>query len=342
MGEALDPLVSTKLSPTRARPRLVERPRLAERLDPEAGRRLTLVSAPAGFGKTTLLGGWAADRADKGRPVAWLSLDEGDSDPARFLSYLVSALGRGTGEEGFGEDILAALRSPEPPRIEALAGALVNEVARLPGGVDLVLDDYHSIESGGVHRSVAFLLENLPEGAHLVLAGRVDPLLPLARLRARGQMVRLGVSDLAFTEEETRAFLRDVMGLDLSAGDVAKLGGRTEGWIAALQLAALSMRDREDLPGFVEAFSGGHRDVLDFLAEEVLGRQPEEARDFLLKTSVLERMGGALCDAVTGRRGGQGMLERLERENLFVIALDDERRWYRYHRASSATSCAVA
>ena len=331
VGRLLDPLVSTKLRPSQVRPRLVARPRLSKRLDPEEGRRLTLVSAPAGFGKTTLLGDWLKGRAGEDRPVAWLSLDGGDNDPARFLSYLVSALGRSTGEEGFGEDIQAALRSPGPPRIEALAGALVNEVAGLPGEVDLVLDDYHSIDSRGVHRSVAFLLENLPEGAHLVISSRVDPPLPLARLRARGQMVRLGAADLAFTEEEARAFLGGVMGLDLSAADVAKLGGRTEGWIAGLQLAALSMRDREDLPGFIEAFSGGHRDVLDFLAEEVLKSQPEEVRKFLLKTSVLERMCAPLCDAVIGRKGGQGMLERLERGNLFVVALDEERRWYRYH-----------
>jgi LuxR family maltose regulon positive regulatory protein len=295
-------------------------------LEREAGRRLTLISAPAGFGKSTLLGEWLSQEE---RPVAWVSLDEGDNDPARFLSYLVAALS--TVEEGFEEDILAALRSPGPPRIEALAGTLLNRVAGLPGGVDVVLDDYHAIESEGVHRIVAFLLENLPGGAHLVLSGRVDPPLPLARLRARGQMVRLGAADLAFTQEEARAFLRDVMGLDLSAGDVAKLDGRTEGWIAGLQLAALSMRDREDVSGFVESFSGSHRDVLDFLAEEVLSRQPANVKEFLLETSVLERMGGALCDAVTGRKGGQGMLERLERENLFVVALDDERRWYRYH-----------
>jgi LuxR family maltose regulon positive regulatory protein len=329
VDEALDPLVSTKLRPSQARPKLVARPRLVERLDPEPGRRLTLVSAPAGFGKSTLLGKWAEDRAAGGRSVAWLSLDGGDNDPARFLSYLVASLR--TVERGFGEDILAALRSPGPPRIEALAGALVNEVAGLFGGLDLVLDDYHSIESEGVQCIVAFLLENLPQGAHLVLAGRVDPPLPLARLRARGQMVRLGASDLSFTEEETRAFLKGVMGLDLSAADVAKLERRTEGWIAGLQLAALSMRDREDLPGFVEAFSGGHRDVLDFLAEEVLERQPEDVREFLLQTSVLERMSALLCDALTGRDDGQGMLERLERDNLFVVALDDERRWYRYH-----------
>ncbi len=327
----MDPLVSSKLRPSQSRPKLVARPRLVKRLSPEAGRRLTLVSAPAGFGKTTLLGKWAKDRTDKGRTVAWLSLDEDDNDPARFLSYVVAAVGRGTGEEGFGEGVLGALGSPEPPRIEALAGALVNEVAGLPGGLDLVIDDYHLIDSAGVHRIVATLLGRLPEGAHLVVSSRVDPPLPLARLRALGQMVRFGASELAFTLEEAVAFLRGVMELELSRDDVARLEGRTEGWIVGLQLAALSMRDREDLPGFVESFSGTHRDVLDFLAEEVLSRQPERVRDFLLVTSVLNGLTGPLCDALTGRSDGQATLETLERENLFVVALDDERRWYRYH-----------
>ena len=327
----MDPLVSTKLRPSQARPKLVARPRLVQRLDPEAGRRLTLVSAPAGFGKTTLVGKWAKDQADKGRPVAWLSLDDGDNDPARFLSYLVGALRRGTGEEELGEGVLAALRSPEPPRIEALAGALVNEVAGLPGGLDLVLDDYYAIDSEGVHRIVTILLEHLPEGAHLIISSRVDPPLPLARLRARDQMVRLGAPELAFTLEEAVAFLRGVMELDLSRDDIASLEERTEGWVAGLQLAALSMRDREDLPAFVESFSGGHRDILDFLAEEVLARQPTRVRRFLLETSILDSLTGPLCDALIGRTDGNEMLEKLERENLFVVALDDERVWYRYH-----------
>jgi LuxR family transcriptional regulator, maltose regulon positive regulatory protein len=331
LDEALDPLVSTKLRPSQARPKLVARPRLVGRLDPEAGRRLTLVSAPAGFGKTTLLGKWAKDQMDKGRPVAWLSLDEDDNDPARFVAYLVAAISRGTGEEGFGEGVLAALRSPEPPRLEALAGALVNEVASLPGGLDLVLDDYHVIDSEGVHRIVTTLLGHLPENAHLLISSRVDPPLPLARLHARDQMAKLGASELAFTREEAVAFLKGVMDLDLSSDDVATLEGRTEGWITGLQLAALSMRGRDDVPDFVESFSGSHRDVLDFLAEEVLERQPEHVREFLLETSILDRLTGPLCDALIGRAYGQAMLEGLERENLFVVALDEERRWYRYH-----------
>jgi LuxR family maltose regulon positive regulatory protein len=329
VSKALDPLVSTKLRPSQSRPSLVARPRLTEKLDPEAGRRLTLVSAPAGFGKSTLLGKWAEERAAGGHPVAWLSLDGGDNDPARLLTYLVASLR--TLEEEFGEAVLAALRSPEPPRSEVLTAALVNEIATLDSGIDLVLDDYHLIDSEGVHRIVSLMLERLPDGAHLVVSGRVHPPLPLARLRARGQMAELGAGDLTFTEEEAGSFLKGVMDLDPSAEDVAKLEGRTEGWIAGLQLAALSMRGRENVSGFVENFSGSNRDVLDFLAEEVLESQPEAVREFLFATSVLDRMSAPLCDALTGRSDGQAMLERLERENLFVVALDDERMWYRYH-----------
>jgi LuxR family transcriptional regulator, maltose regulon positive regulatory protein len=324
-----DPLVSTKLRPSQTRPKLVARPCLAERLDPESGRKLTLVSAPAGFGKTTLLSEWLRSRVGGDRSVAWLSLDAGDNDPVRFLSYLVAALR--TVEERIGEGVLAALRSPEPPRIEALTGALINEMAALPGGLDLILDDYHLIDSESAHRIVSFLLEHLPEGVHLVISSRIDPPLQLSRLRARNQIAELGTAELAFTLVEAAAFLKEVMGLDLSAEDVARLEERTEGWIAGLQLAALSMRDRKDVSGFIEVFSGSHRDVLDFLAEEVLDRQPAHVQEFLLATSILGDLTAPLCDALTGRSDGQEMLERLERENLFVVALDDERRWYRYH-----------
>jgi LuxR family maltose regulon positive regulatory protein len=322
-------LVTTKLRPPRTRPKLVARPRLREALAAGEGRRLTLVSAPAGFGKTTLLNEWLQSCAGGERSIAWVSLDEGDNDPARFLSYLIAALR--TIEERLGEGILSSLRSPEPPRIEALAGSLVNEMATIPGELAVILDDYHVVDAQTVHGIVSFLLDNLPSNVQLVIASRVDPPLPLARLRTRGQMAKLGAADLRFTPEEAAAFLGDVMGLDLSAEGVSVLEERTEGWIAGLQLAALSMRDREDVSGFVEAFSGSHRDVLDFLAEEVLARQPEGVREFLLETSVLERMTAPLCDALTGRADGQVMLERLERENLFVVPLDDERRWYRYH-----------
>jgi LuxR family transcriptional regulator, maltose regulon positive regulatory protein len=330
VARALDPLVSSKLHPSRARPKLVARPRLVEILTRDTGHRLTLLSAPAGFGKTTLLNEWSRDQECGGRSVAWVTLDEGDNDPVRFLSYLVAALRR-SGGEGFGEGVLAALRSPEPPRMEAVLGALINELADLPAEVVVVLDDYHVIDSEGVHRIVSFLLERLPEGAHLVVSSRIDPPLPLARLRARGQMTELHAGDLRFTPEQAAAFLNDVMGLDLSEGDIAALEGVTEGWIAALQLAALSMKGRKDVSGFIQSFSGSHRDVFDFLAEEVLGRQAEQVQSFLLETSILDRLSGPLCDALTGRDDGQRTLEKLERENLLVVPLDDDRVWYRYH-----------
>jgi LuxR family transcriptional regulator, maltose regulon positive regulatory protein len=323
-------LLTTKLRAPRARPNLVARPRLRDVLAAGEGSALTLVSAPAGFGKTTLLGEWSEDHSEGGeRSVAWLSLDETDNDPVRFLTYLVSALR--TVEEGIGEGVLASLRSPQPAPIKAAVGALVNELAELPREITVVLDDYHLISSEPVHDATSFLLEHLSENAHLVVSGRMDPPLPLSKLRARNQMTEIRAADLRFTTEEATAFLGDVMGLALSAADVSALEEVTEGWVAALQLAAISMRHREDVSGFVEAFSGSNRHVLDFLAEEVLERQPRDVRGFLLTTSVLESMSAPLCDALTGRNDGQGMLERLERENLFVVPLDDERRWYRYH-----------
>jgi LuxR family transcriptional regulator, maltose regulon positive regulatory protein len=324
----LDPLISTKLRVPQARPKLVARPRLAERLNPESGRKLTLITAPAGFGKTTLLGEWVAGRSDE-RSIAWASLDEGDNDPARFLSYLVAALR--TIEDGFGEGILSSLRAPGSPPVEALTGALINELADIPANLAIVLDDYHLIDSDHVHGIVSFLLERLPSNVHLLISSRIDPPLPLARLRVRGQITEINAADLSFTREEAVAFLKDTMGLNLSAKDLAALEERTEGWIAGLQLAALSMRDRKDSSGFIQAFSGSHRDVLDFLTDEVLDRQSEQMRAFLLETSILQRLTGELCDAVTERDDGQVTLERLERENLFVVPLDDERRWYRYH-----------
>jgi LuxR family transcriptional regulator, maltose regulon positive regulatory protein len=325
-----DALVTTKVRVPRTRTELVPRPRLREALVRNEGRRLTLVSAPAGFGKTTLLSEWFEDRSEDGRPVAWLSLEEADNDPARFLAYLVSALRSALGE-GIGEGVLASLRLPEFPPVEAVVGVLINELADVRDEVTIVLDDYHVIHSGPIHEATSFLLEHLPENVHLVISSRADPPLPLAKLRARDQVTEIRAAALRFTTEEATAFLKGVMGLTLSAADVATLEEVTEGWIAALQLAALSMRDREDVSGFVETFSGGNRHVLDFLAEEVLERQSEGVREFLLKTSVLERMSAPLCDALTSRNDGQQMLERLEHDNLFLIALDDERRWYRYH-----------
>jgi LuxR family transcriptional regulator, maltose regulon positive regulatory protein len=324
-----DTLVSTKLRPSQVRPKLVARPRLIARLERDAGRKLTLISAPAGFGKTTLLVEWSREVAGDEGSVAWLSLDEGDNDPTRFLTYLVAALR--SVDEDIGAGVLSALRSPEPPHIETMTAALINELAALPEEPTLILDDYHVIDSEPVHRILSYLLEHLPPNAHLIISSRIDPLLQLSRLRARNQMMELDAAELSFTLEEAATFLNSVMGLELSAEDIAALERRTEGWIAGLQLAALSMRDRRDVSGFVRAFSGSHRDVLDYLAEEVLERQPESIRRFLLETSVLDYLSGSLCDAVTGRNDGQQMLERLERENLFVVALDEERHWYRYH-----------
>jgi LuxR family maltose regulon positive regulatory protein len=325
-----DSLVFTKLRPSQARPNLVARPRLTARLEREASRKLTLISAPAGFGKTTLLVEWLKEREDGDQSVAWVSLDEGDNDPVRFLSYLVAALRRTLGE-GFGEGVLAVLRSPGPPHMEAVLGAFVNELVDLPGEIAVVLDDYHVIDSESVHLIVTFVLEHLPPNVHLVISSRIDPPLQLSRLRTRSQMTELDAADLTFTSEEAASFLNTVMGLDLSAEDVAVLEERTEGWIAGLQLAALSMRHRKDVSGFIRSFYGSHRDVLDYLAEEVLERQLGQVREFLLETSIAEHLTGTLCDAITGRDEGQQMLERLERDNLFVIALDDERHWYRYH-----------
>jgi LuxR family transcriptional regulator, maltose regulon positive regulatory protein len=331
VGPAIVPqaLVTTKLRVPQTRPNLVERPRLRDVLAACEGRRLTLVSAPAGFGKTTLLGEWADDLSAAGRSVAWVSLDGSDNDPVRFLAYLVGAL-RAV-EEGVGDGILASLRSPEPPPVEAVMRILVNNLANAHREVVMVLDDYHVVDSEPVHQAVSFLLEHLPENAHLIVSSRTDPPLPLPRLRARAQMAEIRAADLRFTTDEASAFLRDEIGLTLSADDVAALEEITEGWVVALQLAALSMRDREDASGFARAFSGSNRHVLDFLAEEVLERQPEGVRDFLLRTSILENISAPLCDALTGRDDGQVMLERLEKENLFVVPLDDERCWYRYH-----------
>jgi LuxR family transcriptional regulator, maltose regulon positive regulatory protein len=306
-------LVTTKLRAPRTRPNLVERPRLREALVRNEGRRLTLVSAPAGFGKTTLLSEWLEVRSGDGGSIAWLSLEEADNDPARFLTYLVRALQ--PVEEGIGEGILASLRSPDPPPVEVVVGALINELTRVEQNITFAFDDYHLITSKPVHEAVYFLMEHMPENVHLVISGRTDPPLSLAKLRARDQMAEIRAADLRFTSEEATAFLGDVMGLTLSAGDVAALEEVTEGWVAALQLAALSMRDCADVSGFVEAFSGSNRHVLDFLTEEVLERQPEGVRNFLLKTSVLGRMSAPLCHTLTGRNDGQEMLEMLEREN---------------------------
>jgi LuxR family maltose regulon positive regulatory protein len=289
---------------------------------------LTLISAPAGFGKTTLVSEWVASC---GRPVAWLSLDDGDNDPARFISYLVKALQ--TIQAGIGEGLLAALQSPQPLQIETILTTLLNEISTIPENFLLVLDDYHSIDSQPVDQSLAFLIEHQPPQMHLLIATREDPDLPLARMRARGQCTELRAADLRFTPAEASEFLNQVMGLNLSAEDIAALDMRTEGWIAGLQLAAISMRGHKDAAGFIQSFTGSHRFVMDYLLEEVLHQQSESIQVFLLRTSILDRMSGPLCDAVLldSSASGQETLEYLERANLFIVPQDNEQRWYRYH-----------
>ena len=320
------PILATKLYVPPPQPRVVLRPRLIEHLNEGLHRRLILVSAPAGFGKTTLLGEWLAGC---GRPAVWLSLDEGDSDPARFLSYLLAALQ--TIAPNVGEGMLRVLQSPQPPPTESILTNLLNEIAAVEVDLVLVLDDYHAIDSRAVDDALAFLLEHLPPRMHLVIATREDPDLHLARFRGRGQLAELRAADLRFNSSEAAGFLNRVMGLNLSAEDLAALETRTEGWIAGLQLAALSMRGREDVSGFVRAFAGDNRYIVDYLIEEVLQRQPEHFRSFLLQTSILERLRGPLCDAVTGQEDGNARLEALERGNFFIVPLDDKRQWYRYH-----------
>jgi LuxR family maltose regulon positive regulatory protein len=397
------PLLQTKLHIPPIRPGLVTRPRLIERLSAALStgdgfsrtrdafsRALTLISAPAGFGKTTLVSEWVHQiGADGDAPpyVVWLSLDEGDNDPARFLAYLIAALR--TIKADVAKGMLSALVSPgvasatTPPPAEDILTVLINEMAALPGEIVLVLDDYHLIDAPPVHDALTFLLEHRPQQMHLVIATREDPLLPLARLRVRSQLTEVRATDLRFTSSEAAEFLNRMMGLDLSADDIAALEARTEGWIAGLQLAALalqqpvSMKERKDASSFIKAFAGSHRYVLDYLVEEVLERQPESVQAFLLQTAILDRLTGSLCDAVrfdaaeppstpegdavcfghaesadrsaraasssgtaerpgtaaahAGQSDGQATLESLERANLFIVALDSERRWYRYH-----------
>jgi LuxR family transcriptional regulator, maltose regulon positive regulatory protein len=322
------PILATKLYIPRPRPNVIIRPRLLERLNEGLHGKLTLISAPAGFGKTTLLSAWV-ERID--RQVAWLSLDDQDSDPARFLTYLVAALQ--TIAADIGEGVLRALYSPQPPPPEAMLTALLNELTTLSDQFILVLDDYHVIEAKPVDQALTYLVEHLPPQMHLVIATREDPPLPLARLRAQGQLTEVRAADLRFTTSEAAAFLTQVMGLTLSAQDIAALEIRTEGWIAGLQLAALSMQGQKDTTGFIQSFTGSHHFVLDYLVEEVLGQQPERIQNFLLRTSILDRMCGPLCDAVVldPTAIGQETLEYLEHANLFIVPLDNERHWYRYH-----------
>ena len=321
------PLLETKLHVPKRRRSLVPRSRLIGRLISGAEAALTLVSAPAGFGKTTLLAEWLA--TDPACPAAaWLSLDHRENDPALFWTYVIAALQ--TAIPAVGARALSLVASSQSS-MEPIVGTLLNDLHAIPHEAVLVLDDYHVIEAQDVHEGMAYLLAHLPPQMRLVIAGRADPPLPLAGLRARGELVEIRAADLRFTADEAASYLNEVMGLELTPAEVAALEGRTEGWIAALQLAALSMQGRDDITGFIGGFAGDDRYIVDYLVGEVLERQPPEVRTFLLQTSILSRLNGSLCTAVTGQDGGKAMLEALDRANLFLIALDDRRLWYRYH-----------
>jgi LuxR family maltose regulon positive regulatory protein len=322
-------ILATKLYIPRLRPNAVSRSRLLERLNEGLHRKLTLISAPAGFGKTTLVSQWVSFIE---RPTAWLSLDDQENDPARFLTYLVAAVR--TIAPNFGQGVLGVLHSPQPPPPEATLVALLNDLSTFSDDFILVLDDYHALDSQPVDQALTSLVEHLPPHMHLVIATREDPALPLARLRAGGHLTEVRATDLRFTPSESAAFLNQVMDLTLSAEDIAALERRTEGWIAGLQLAALSMQGQKDVTSFITSFTGSHHFVLDYLLEEVLGQQPESVQTFLLRTSILDRFCGPLCDAVVLEPSGSGQatLEYLEHANLFIVPLDNERRWYRYHQ----------
>ena len=332
----MEQLLATKLYIPQARPAIVSRPRLIKRMNESLHCKLALVSAPARFGKTTLVSEWVSG---SNYPIAWLSLDEGDNHPPQFLTYLVSALQTfGLSEfkgdsTNIGDGVLAMLQSHQPPPTESILTALINEITAIPEDFILILDDYHLIDSKLIDDALAFLLEHLPPRMHLVISTREDPNLPLARLRARSQLIEVRVTDLRFTISEAARFLNRVMGLNLSAEDIAALEARTEGWIAGLQLAAISMQGSIDTSSFIKSFTGSHRFVMDYLVEEVLKQQPEDVQTFLLGTSILDRLCGPLCDAVlhTSPSSGQKKLEYLEHANLLIVPLDDQRHWYRYH-----------
>lgn len=343
-------LLKTKLYIPPVRPRLVDRPHLVRRLNEGLHRKLTLISAPPGFGKTTLVSEWAYKQQQAERvSVAWLSLDDNDNDPVRFWNYAIAALDMA--QPGLGSDALSLLTEPQAPPIEEILTVLINAGAGISKKLVLVLDDYHIIETDPIHHALAFFLDHLPPQLQVMMTSRSDPPLPLTRLRVRNQLTELRDTDLRFTPAEAAIFLNQVMNLELSSQDMAALESRTEGWVAGLQLAALSMQGRDDSQRFVRAFTGSHRYIIDYLAEEVLAQQPAHIRTFLLHTSILDRLNGSLCDAVLGKQSsptngssplngphapgagasGQEILEYLDQANLFVIPLDEHRRWYRYH-----------
>lgn len=327
-------LLATKLYLPQPRPNLVPRQRLIERLNAGLSRKLILVSAPAGFGKTIILSEWVQSIKC---PVAWLSLDQNDNNLFRFLTYLTAALQ--TIDRKIGQAALAMLQSNQPPSTEVVLTTLINEITENSNPHILILDDYHLIEAQSIHEAITFLLDHSPPQTHLVIAGRSDPPLHLSRLRGRDQLIELRTTDLRFTTDETTAFLNQVMGLALSTEDITALDSRTEGWIVGLQMASLSIRspfsvqgrDAKRTANVVSTITGSHRYILDYFTGEVLLQQPEDIQTFLLQTAILDRLTGPLCDFVTGRKNGQEMLEKLDKANLFIAPLDNERRWYRYH-----------
>jgi LuxR family maltose regulon positive regulatory protein len=321
--------MATKFHVPKLRRGLVERTGLLRRMDGGAEARLTLVCAPAGFGKTTTLASWLHQGLTAGRRVAWLSLEAADNEPAAFWTYVVTALQ--VPVPGVGRTALLELLASTPVPTDLVLITLLNELAAAPDEVWLVLDDYHLVGDREIGRGMAFLLDHLPPNVHVVLCTRADPDLPLARWRARGELVEIRATDLRFTSEETAAYLTDAVGQELTPEDVQVLEERTEGWIAALQLAALSLRGRSDVSGFIARFAGDDRYIVDYLVEEVLAHVPAAVRQFLMESAILDRLNGPLCDAVTGREDGSEMIQILERANLFIVALDDRREWYRYH-----------
>ena len=320
----LSPLLTTKLYVPPARLNRVPRPRLNNQLN--IGRPVTILAAPAGFGKTTALSEWIPTSQ---HCVTWVALDDGDNDPVRFWMYVIAALQRLRPD--LGANALTMLQLPQSPPITSILTTFINDITSFPEAFSLVLDDYHLIKLQAIQESLTFLLDHLPPRMRIILSTRADPPLPLARLRARDQLTELRAHDLRFTPDEAAKFLNQVMGLSLSTDDIATLESRTEGWIAGLQLAALSMQGHADISGFIQSFSGSHRHVLTYLAEDVLDQHPEGTVGFLLQTSVLERLCGPLCDAVTGQRDGHATLAKLEHANLFIMPLDDTGQWFRYH-----------
>ena len=326
----MDPsLLSTKLFIPKSQKDLVPRPRLFEKLNKGQDKKLTLISAPAGFGKSTLLSNWVRQSEED---IVWVSLDESDNDPTMFLTYLIAALNQSDAiETAIGKGSLSLLQSPQSPPVVDIMTSLINEITSLLGKITLVLDDYHLIQEPLIDESLTFLIGHQPQNLHLIIATRDDPQLPLVRLRAKGQMNELRAADLRFSLSETTEFLNQVMGLSLSVADITALETRTKGWIVGLQLAAISLQGQEDTTCFIKSFTGSHRFILDYLIEEVLEKQTKDIQKFLLKTSILDRMTGSLCDALTAQNNSQKILKYLEQANLFIVPLDNERRWYRYH-----------